>query len=245
MRGREKASAGADLSRPDNVEAKLRGAGPSARAEADCAMRAAREQPDASRAPSAAAPREAAAASSLDQHATPTRRVDVGDGLRESPAVASEILRRVLPLAVHMVGGRRDDLGSCLLGAAVVRVHVGDPHEDRAPRRAGRRSVGSDEVPATEHELGAVLANAKPLDTPESGAELRDRRTHVRVHEHRHDYALRHRAVLRRGGSVIGGSGGCGSSAPLRTNAPANLRANQRKCERSYLLQIAGQVHRS
>lgn len=116
------------------------------------------------------APRRASPPNSLaspDEYTAPARGVDVGDGLREGPAVAGEILRRVLPLAVHVVGRRRDDRRPRLLGAAAMRIHVGDSHEDHVSRRAERGPVGGNEVPAAERELGAVLPDAKPLDTPE------------------------------------------------------------------------------
>ena len=75
------------------------------------------------------------------------RRVDVGDGLRQGPAVSGEILCCEFSLPYTWSAG------------------------NRAPPSAIRRSVGGDQVPGAEGELGTVFPNAKPLDTSERRGE--------------------------------------------------------------------------
>src|SRR5436309_4180858 len=97
-----------------------------------------------------------------DQLTTPRRGIDVGDRLRERPAVAAEVFRVVLALTVRKVRRRVEDAGAVRHGPFVVAVRVLHPHEHGVGQRAllTRRitPLDHDERAVAEDELHAVSA---------------------------------------------------------------------------------------
>ena len=61
---------------------------------------------------------------------TPIARIDVQNGLGESPSMASKVHRSVLSFAIGIVGRRMEEPYTQRFGARVVAVDVGKAHHD-------------------------------------------------------------------------------------------------------------------
>src|SRR6266540_3107974 len=112
----------------------------------------------------------------VDRGPSPGRRIDVGDRLRERPAVAAEVLGVVLPLAVRVVGRCIEDLGAGPGCPVVVTVRVLDPYEHGMRPTVGLGSSAvaefdDDQCAVTEDELCAVVSDAQPLAEAEGLAK--------------------------------------------------------------------------
>ena len=78
----------------------------------------------------------------FEQLAAPFARMHVRDRLRKRPDVAAGILRRVLPLAVRIVGRHAEDLRAGLARPFEMTVDIVDVHHHRM-RRSRARASGS------------------------------------------------------------------------------------------------------
>jgi len=137
-----------------------------------------------------------------DQRPAPRLRVNIGDGLRECPQMASGILRGVLPLSVRLVGWRRNDSSASFCGTFAVPVHVGNPHHHgvswdfRLPGNFRAPGLSSDDhTPVPESELRAVISDPQPFGEAECAAKPLDGLAHIRVGEHWYDRARGHGTV--------------------------------------------------
>lgn len=68
-----------------------------------------------------------------DKHTAPRGGIDIGNRLRERPAMAPEILGRVLPFPVRVVGGCVHDSRAVRGRVLVMCVGVLDSHVDGGP----------------------------------------------------------------------------------------------------------------
>src|SRR2546428_1515040 len=75
--------------------------------------------------------------------AAPFLRGDIGDGLRKRPGVTAEVLGRVLPFTVRIVGGSLQDFRAALLGTLVVAVHANQTVHDRGALRHFAEKAGA------------------------------------------------------------------------------------------------------
>ena len=66
----------------------------------------------------------------FEENPTPIARIDVQDGLGESPAMAGEVLRSVLSFTVGIVGRRIEDAYTQRCNVCVMVVYIGDAHHD-------------------------------------------------------------------------------------------------------------------
>src|SRR5438270_4376645 len=128
---------------------------------------------------------------------SPLLRLEIGDRLGERPAVTAGILRRVLPLAVRVVGRRTEYASTPQHRATVVQVDVLDAHHDRVrAARALRLSVHDDDRARADEQLRAMALRLPSLDEAERVAQPVDRLTDARIHEHRHHCTRRHRPIV-------------------------------------------------
>src|SRR5437868_7326454 len=128
---------------------------------------------------------------------SPLLRLEIGDRLGERPAMTAGILRRVLPLAVRVVGRRTEYASTPQHRATVVQVDVLDAHHDRVrAARALRLSVHDDDGARADEQLRAMALRLPSLDEAERVAQPVDRLTDARVHEHRHHCTRRHRPIV-------------------------------------------------
>ncbi len=112
----------------------------------------------------------------MDGFAAPAGGVDVGDGLGERPAMASEVDGVVLAFAVHVVGGRGGNGGAVLPGVFAMRFGVGDADHDAVDGKGGRTGLRelalvNDEAAVAGAHLDAMVADTKTDGEAEGGAE--------------------------------------------------------------------------
>src|SRR5581483_7699244 len=124
---------------------------------------------------------------------------EVGDRLREGPAVAAGVFDRVLALAVLVVRRRAEDAPAPEKSASMVPVDVvdADHHRVRTARTVDG-AVDDDHRTGADEQLRAVSLRLPALDEPEGVAEPVHRRPDLRIDEDGHDRARRHCPVVHR-----------------------------------------------
>ena len=108
----------------------------------------------------------------------------------------AEIDRRILALAVRIVGRRTRDSRAGLDSSLAVRVRVLHPDEHGVALRPVRATVGRDHGSVPHDELYPVRSDAKAHEEPEGAAQPLTRRNRVLVCEHGDHRRSRNGAVL-------------------------------------------------
>src|SRR5689334_18426229 len=111
----------------------------------------------------------------------PLLGLDVAKGLRERPHVSRRIGRRVLALAVRMIGRLAHDLRAVLDRALMMFVDVLDANEHRATRWL--RGLRQRDRTVADVELRAMVRDAQPQRESERGAQPVDGFTDVRIRD--------------------------------------------------------------
>lgn len=86
---------------------------------------------------------------------------DIGDGLREVPAVAAKVLRVVLALAIGLVFGFCQDGGTILSRSLAVPLGIFDANLNNVRVVGYRAAFGDGEAAVPHSHLDAVICDAE------------------------------------------------------------------------------------